>query len=92
MVGGPLLGLPTPGAGREALQDEDAKEVIAFSKSYAGKLEEAKDLVEVVEKEKVQVQEMSEEQKIVENKKLDYVEESVSLPPIRSRIRIWLMT
>ncbi|CAK9064450.1 unnamed protein product [Durusdinium trenchii] len=40
------------GKGKATNEDEDAKEVIAFSKSYAGKLEEAKDLVEVVEKEK----------------------------------------
>ena len=57
--------------------------MIAFSKSYAGKLEEAKDLVEVAEKKEVQTQEMSEEQKIAEDKRSDYIEERVSVPPTR---------
>ena len=45
MVGGPLLGLPSQGTGGVAPHDEDAREIIAFSRSYAGKLEEVKDLV-----------------------------------------------
>ena len=45
MVGGPLLGLPAPPTGGAGPHDEDAREVIAFSRSYAGKLEEVKDLV-----------------------------------------------
>ena len=85
MVGGPLLGLPSPGARGEALHDEDAREVIAFSKSYARKLEEAKDLVEVTEKKEGQAQEMSQEQKVAEDKKLDYVEEKVIVSPTRIR-------
>ena len=77
MVGGPLLGLPTSDMKGIAATDEDAREVSAFSRSYAGKLEEAKDLVETEEKKKEEVKELSEEQRNAEGSdtKLFFVEE-----------------
>ena len=89
MVGGPLLGLPSQGTGGVARHDEDAKEVIAFSRSYAGKLEEVKDLVDVEEKKAETSKELSEEQRLAEDKKLDYAEEKVTLPMINSETPIW---
>ena len=80
MVGGPLLGLPSQGTGGVAPYDEDAKEVIAFSRSYAGKLEEVKDLVNAEEKKTETPKELSEEQKLAEDKKVDYAEEKITLP------------
>ena len=62
MVGGPLLGLPTAETKGIAVDDDDAREIIAFSKSYAGKLEEVKDLVEVENKQLSEKEGQTEEQ------------------------------
>ena len=85
MVGGPLLGLPTAETKGIAVDDDDAREIIAFSKSYAGKLEEVKDLVEVENKQPSEKEGQTEEQKLAEEKKQDYAEEKVSVPEIRTR-------
>ena len=44
-----------------ALDDDDAREIIAFSKSYAGKLEEVKDLVEVEQRKSGEPEVLTEE-------------------------------
>ena len=86
MVGGPLLaGLPTAETKGIALDDDDAREIIAFSKSYAGKLEEVKDLVEVEKMKSGEPEALTEEQKLAEEKKQDYVEEKIVIPEIRAR-------
>ena len=85
MVGGPLLGLPSQGTGGVAPHDEDAKEVIAFSRPYAGKLEEVKDRVDVEEKKVETPKELNEEQRLAEDKKLDYAEERVTLPVMKPK-------
>ena len=77
-----MLGLPAPPTGGAGPHDEDAREVIAFSRSYAGKLEEVKDLVNEKEKQGDAPHELSEEQKLAEDKKTDYIEEKVMLPKV----------
>lgn len=65
--------------------DQDAKEVIAFSKSLAGKVEEARDLVspEVTEEQKKEASQVkssgveAEEERIREDKKHSYEEEPI---------------
>ena len=85
MVGGPLLGLPTAETKGIALDDDDAREIIAFSKSYAGKLEEVKDLVEVAQRKPGEQEVLTEEQKLAEEKKQDYVEEKIVIPETRAQ-------
>ena len=77
MVTGPM-GVPMPVSKAMADHDEDALEVLAFTETLAGKLEEAQDLmVEEKKPTKGDASKEDEEKILAEDKKKDYVEEEV---------------